>query len=60
MWTHLFTCVFVQKVVVPHDRLSFLWSNDKVAFVAVLSEIALPALSFLPSLPKDEQKVDKC
>ena len=47
-------------MVVPHDRLSFLWFHDKVAFVAVLGEIALPTLSFLPGLPKEaEQTIDK-
>lgn len=51
----VYTCVFVQKMVVPHDCFPFLWFNDKVAFVAVLGEIALPALSFFPSLPKEEQ-----
>jgi len=46
-------------MVVPHDRFSFLWFNDKIAFVAVLSEIALPTFSLLPSLPKEEQTIDK-
>ena len=49
----MYTCVFVQKMIVPHDRFPFLWFNDEVAFVAVLGKIALPALSFFPSLPKE-------
>lgn len=51
----LFTCVFVQMMVVPHDCFSFFWFDHEVAFVTILREITLPSFSSLPGLKMTDE-----